>query len=162
MKFVSLQGRGGPGMTTNVGMYIFLGIYSFAGIQPNFSLNWHIADPQKQVGGLAVLGESVQQQPIGLHLAITAAAQMAGALGGVQAGLQPNQSALPSQLVPASDPLTLHLAKMSRNQLNEIMSGLKVRFWPIHTITKLCTISLIDGICFMSFFNRKWLQKIRN
>ncbi|XVF63215.1 hypothetical protein PTKIN_Ptkin09bG0069900 [Pterospermum kingtungense] len=94
------QGRGGPGMTTNV-------------------------DPQKQVGGLAVLGESVQQQPIGLHLAITAAAHMAGALGGVQAGLQPNQNALPSQPVPASDPLTLHLAKMSRSQLNEIMSGLK-------------------------------------
>ncbi|XWS24881.1 hypothetical protein CRYUN_Cryun27aG0023000 [Craigia yunnanensis] len=94
------QGRGGPGLTTNV-------------------------DPQKQVGGPAVLGESVHQQPIGLHLAITAAALMAGALGGVQADLQPNQNALPSQPVPASDPLTLHLAKMSRNQLNEIMSELK-------------------------------------
>ncbi|XP_022773457.1 cleavage stimulating factor 64 isoform X2 [Durio zibethinus] len=88
------QGRGGPGLTTNV-------------------------------GGPAVLGESVHQQPIGLHLAITAAALMAGALGGVQAGLQPNQNALPSQPVPASDPLTLHLAKMSRSQLNEIMSELK-------------------------------------
>lgn len=94
------QGRGGPGLTTNV-------------------------DPQKQVGGPAVLGESVHQQPIGLHLAITAAALMAGALGGVQAGLQRNQHALPSQPVPASDPLTLHLAKMSRSQLNGIISELK-------------------------------------
>ncbi|XWS23467.1 hypothetical protein CRYUN_Cryun28dG0016400 [Craigia yunnanensis] len=77
------------------------------------------------VGGPAVHGESGQQQPIGLHLAITAAALMAGALGGVQASLQPNQNALLSQPAPASDPLTLHLAKMSLSQLNEIMSELK-------------------------------------
>ncbi|KAK6246523.1 RNA recognition motif domain - like 10 [Theobroma cacao] len=94
------QGRGGPGLATNV-------------------------DPQKQVGGPAVRGESVHQQPIGLHLAITASALMAGALGGAQAGPQPNQNALPSQPAPASDPLTLHLAKMSRSQLNEIMAALK-------------------------------------
>ncbi|XP_022727931.1 cleavage stimulating factor 64-like [Durio zibethinus] len=94
------QGRGGPGLATSV-------------------------DPQKQVGGPAVHGESVQQQPIGLHLAITAAALMTGALGGVQASLLPNQNALPSQSAPASDPLTLHLAKISRSQLNEIMSELK-------------------------------------
>ncbi|OMO98708.1 hypothetical protein CCACVL1_04098 [Corchorus capsularis] len=94
------QGRGGPGLTTNV-------------------------DPQKQVGGPAAQGDSAHQQPIGLHLAISAAALMSGALGGVQAGLQPNQNALPSQPAPASDPLTFHLAKMSRNQLNEIMSELK-------------------------------------
>ncbi|KAG4142128.1 hypothetical protein ERO13_D06G114601v2 [Gossypium hirsutum] len=42
-----------------------------------------------------------------------------------QAGLQPNQNVLPNQSAPASDPLTLHLAKMSRSQLNEIMSELK-------------------------------------
>ncbi|XVF37269.1 hypothetical protein REPUB_Repub19eG0131800 [Reevesia pubescens] len=94
------QGRGGPGLATN-------------------------ADPQKQVGGPAVHGESVHQQPIGLHLAITAAAVMAGALGGVQAVPQTNQNALPSQPAAASDPLTLYLAKMSRSQLNEIMSELK-------------------------------------
>nr|KJB66177.1 hypothetical protein B456_010G131000 [Gossypium raimondii]KJB66181.1 hypothetical protein B456_010G131000 [Gossypium raimondii] len=74
---------------------------------------------------IAILGESVQHQPIGLHLSITAAALMAGALGGAQAGLQPNQNVLPNQSAPASDPLTLHLAKMSRSQLNEIMSELK-------------------------------------
>ncbi|XP_017645652.1 cleavage stimulating factor 64-like isoform X3 [Gossypium arboreum] len=74
---------------------------------------------------IAIQGESVQHQPIGLHLSITAAALMAGALGGTQAGLQPNQNVLPNQSAPASDPLTLHLAKMSRSQLNEIMSELK-------------------------------------
>ncbi|KAB2025147.1 hypothetical protein ES319_D06G132000v1 [Gossypium barbadense] len=74
---------------------------------------------------IAIQGESVQHQPIGLHLSITAAALMAGALGGAQAGLQPNQNVLPNQSAPASDPLTLHLAKMSRSQLNEIMSELK-------------------------------------
>ncbi|KAG4142133.1 hypothetical protein ERO13_D06G114601v2 [Gossypium hirsutum] len=89
------QGRSGPGIAANI------------------------------VGGPAIQGESVQHQPIGLHLSITAAALMAGALGGAQAGLQPNQNVLPNQSAPASDPLTLHLAKMSRSQLNEIMSELK-------------------------------------
>ncbi|GKV32457.1 hypothetical protein SLEP1_g41064 [Rubroshorea leprosula] len=79
-------------------------------------------DPQKQLGSH---GESVQQQPIGLHLAITAATVMAGALGGMQAGLQSNQNGLQSQSAAANDPLTLHLARMSRNQLNEIMSDIK-------------------------------------
>ncbi|KAE8666383.1 Cleavage stimulating factor 64 [Hibiscus syriacus] len=90
------QGRGGPGLATNI-------------------------------GGLAVQGESFQLQPIGLHSAISAAALVAEALGGVQAGLQHNQNALPGQPAPATDPLTLHLAKMSRSQLNEIMSELKAQ-----------------------------------
>lgn len=51
---------------------------------------------------------------------------MAGALGGVQAGTQSNQNGLHSQSALANDPLTLRLAKMSRSQLNEIMSELKV------------------------------------
>lgn len=50
---------------------------------------------------------------------------MAGALGGAQSSLQPNQNGLQNPLAPTSDPLTLHLAKMSRSQLNEIMSELK-------------------------------------
>lgn len=78
------------------------------------------------MGGPAAYGESVQHQPIGLHIAITAAAVMTGALGGVQAGMQPNQIGLHGQSALANDPLTLHLAKMSRSQLNEIMSELKV------------------------------------
>ncbi|XP_024020348.1 cleavage stimulating factor 64 isoform X2 [Morus notabilis] len=87
------QGRGGPGFAPSV-------------------------DPSKQVGAPAVHGESAQHQPIGLHIAITGAAVMAGALGGPQAGVQ-------GQLALANDPLTLHLAKMSRSQLNEIISELK-------------------------------------
>ncbi|KAK7279760.1 hypothetical protein RJT34_24817 [Clitoria ternatea] len=94
------QGRGGPGMATNV-------------------------DPQKQVGSSAVHGEAVQHQPIGLHIAITAAAVMTAALGGAQFGIQSNQNSLQSQSALAHDPLTLHLAKMSRSQLTEIISELK-------------------------------------
>lgn len=95
------QGRGGPGLAANV-------------------------DPQKQLAGPVVHGESVHHQPIGLHIAITAAAVMAGALGGTQAGMQANQNGLHAQSALANDPLTLHLAKMSRSQLNEIMFELKV------------------------------------
>ncbi|KAK9943634.1 hypothetical protein M0R45_009237 [Rubus argutus] len=94
------QGRGGPGLTTNV-------------------------DPQKQVGGAVVHGDSLQNQPIGLHIALTAAAVMAGALGGPQAVLQSNQNGLQNQSALANDPLTLHLAKMSRSQLTHIISEVK-------------------------------------
>ncbi|KAL5778997.1 hypothetical protein ACOSQ2_009734 [Xanthoceras sorbifolium] len=95
------QGRGGPGLAANV-------------------------DPQKQLGGPAIHGESVHHQPIGLHIAITAATVLSGALGGAQAGIQSNQNVIQNQLASANDPLTLHLAKMSRSQLNEIMSDLKL------------------------------------
>ncbi|XP_023550987.1 cleavage stimulating factor 64 [Cucurbita pepo subsp. pepo] len=74
-------------------------------------------------GGPTAHGESSQLQPIGLHIAITAAAVMAGALGGAQAAS--NQNILQSTTMP-NDPLTLHLAKLSRSQLTEAMSGLKV------------------------------------
>lgn len=76
-------------------------------------------------GGPAVQGELLQNQPIGLHLAITAATVMAGALGGMQTGLPLNQNGLLSQPAATTDPLTLHMARMSRNQLSEIMSDLK-------------------------------------
>jgi len=85
-----------------------------------------IKDPQKQVGGPAVHGEAVQHQPIGLHIAITAATVMTAALGGAQFGIQSNQNSLQSQSALAHDPLTLHLAKMSRSQLTEMISELKV------------------------------------
>ncbi|KAL6984237.1 hypothetical protein U1Q18_017616, partial [Sarracenia purpurea var. burkii] len=76
--------------------------------------------PQKQTDGPAVVGDSGFHQPIGLQVAMAAASVMAGVLGGSQA------SGLQGQLALYSDPLTLHLAKMSRNQLNEVMSELKV------------------------------------
>lgn len=92
------QGRGGPGMTTNV-------------------------DQQKQFGGSAVLGNSTLHQPVGISVAMAAAAIMAQTLGAAQTGAASNQiGALPAL---GSDPLTLHLAKMSRTQLNEIISELK-------------------------------------
>ncbi|KAM4123412.1 hypothetical protein ACB094_01G157800 [Castanea mollissima] len=94
------QGRGGPGLASNV-------------------------EPQKQLAGPAIHGESIHHQPIGLKIAITAAAVMAGTLGGAQAGMQSNPNGLHSQSALANDPLTLHLAKMSRSQLNEIMFELK-------------------------------------
>ncbi|KAJ0256347.1 Cleavage stimulating factor 64 [Hirschfeldia incana] len=74
-------------------------------------------ESQKQVGGSV---DSNLHQPVGLNLAMSAASVMAGALGGPQVG---SQSTLQ---VPASDPLTLHLAKMSRSQLSEIISSIKL------------------------------------
>ncbi|CAN1731196.1 Cleavage stimulating factor 64 [Linum perenne] len=79
----------------------------------------YISDSRRHGGTPAIVADSSQHQPIGLHIAMTAATVMTGALGATQAALQ-GQAALPS------DPLTLHLAKMSRSQLNEIMSELKV------------------------------------
>ncbi|XP_010428027.1 PREDICTED: cleavage stimulating factor 64 isoform X3 [Camelina sativa] len=77
-------------------------------------------ETQKQIGGPV---DSNIHQPVGLQLAITAASVMAGALGGPQVGSQFTQSNLQ---VPATDPLTLHLAKMSRSQLTEIISSIKL------------------------------------
>lgn len=94
------QGRGGPGMTASV-------------------------DPQKPVSIPAVQGEAAQHQPIGLHIAITAATVMTAALGGAQSSIQPNQNGMQNQSAMTNDPLTLHLAKMSRSQLTEIISELK-------------------------------------
>ncbi|ESQ28028.1 hypothetical protein EUTSA_v10018490mg [Eutrema salsugineum] len=91
------QGQGGPGLPSAT-----------------------VTESQKQIGGP---GDLNIHQPVGLHLAITAASVMAGALGGPQVGSQFTQSALQ---VPSSDPLTLHLAKMSRSQLSEIISSIKV------------------------------------
>ncbi|CAN1239698.1 Cleavage stimulating factor 64 [Linum grandiflorum] len=83
------------------------------------------ADPRRHGGAPGIIADSAQQhQPLGLQIAMTAATVMTGALGVSQTAVQTNhsqgQSALPS------DPLTFHLAKMSRSQLNEIMSELKV------------------------------------
>lgn len=88
-----------------------------------------VKDPQKQVGIPAVQGESAQaaqHQPIGLHFAVTAAAVMTAALGGAQTGIQSNQNGLQNQSALTNDPLTLHLSKMSRSQLIEIISEVKV------------------------------------
>ena len=57
---------------------------------------------------------------------MTAASVMTRVLGGAQGSRELNQNGLQGQPASYSDPLTLHLAKMSRNQLNEVMSELKV------------------------------------
>ncbi|KAJ4884362.1 Cleavage stimulating factor 64 [Raphanus sativus] len=65
--------------------------------------------------------DSNLHQPVGINLAISAASVMAGALGAPQVGS--TQSTLQ---VPATDPLTLHLANMSRSQLSDIISSIKL------------------------------------
>lgn len=86
------QGRGGPGMVAN-------------------------ADPKKHIGGPAVPVDSALHQPLGMSVAMTAAAVMAGALGAARSGSSFSQSGV--------DPLTLHMSKFSRNQLNDVMSEFK-------------------------------------
>ncbi|KAI8000531.1 Cleavage stimulating factor 64, partial [Camellia lanceoleosa] len=98
---LAYQGRGGPGMVANV-------------------------DPQKQFGGPTVTGDSGSHQPIGLQVAMAAASVMAGVLEGAQGRREMNQNDMQGQPALYSDPITLHLAKMSRNQLNEVMFELKV------------------------------------
>ncbi|KAK6938223.1 RNA recognition motif domain [Dillenia turbinata] len=93
------QGRGGPGLAANV--------------------------DARQVGLPASHGDSTLFQPMGLPVAMTAAAVMAGALGGSQVATRTHQTGVHGQSAMGSDPLTLHLAKMSRGQLNQIMSELK-------------------------------------
>ncbi|GER47506.1 mRNA splicing factor [Striga asiatica] len=93
------QGRGGPGIPSNV-------------------------DPLKQLGGPA--GQSSLHQPMGDSVAVAAATVMAGALGSGQVASTLNQIGLQSRPMLGTDPLTHHLAKFSRSQLIEVMSALKV------------------------------------
>ncbi|CAA0818742.1 Cleavage stimulating factor 64 [Striga hermonthica] len=93
------QGRGGPGIPSNV-------------------------DPLKQLGGPA--GQSSFHQPMGDSVAVAAATVMAGALGSGQVSSALNQIGLQSQPMLGTDPLTHHLAKFSRTQLIEVLSALKV------------------------------------
>lgn len=65
--------------------------------------------------------DSAHQQPLGMPVAMTAAAVMAGALGASQSGSSFSQSGV--------DPLTLHISKLSRSQLNDVMSEFKVRMF---------------------------------
>lgn len=93
---------------------MFILIYCFA------------TDTQKQVGAQAPRPGSGLHQPIGLPVAIAAANVMAGALGGAQIATKQTQIGLENQPGFGSDPLTMHLSKMSRNQLIDIISELKV------------------------------------
>lgn len=96
------QGRGGPGLASNF-------------------------DSQKSSIGPAISGDPSLNQPIGLAVAAAAASVMAGALGEPQTSvMDQNQSAIQGQTnVGGNDPLTLHLAGMSRNQLYEFLNEMK-------------------------------------
>ncbi|KZV46346.1 cleavage stimulating factor 64 [Dorcoceras hygrometricum] len=94
------QGRGGPGIAANI-------------------------DPQKHVGGPVALGDPNLYQPLGDSVAMAAATVMAGAIGAPQNASSSDQIGLQTQALSGIDPLTRHLAKMSRNQLIEIMAELK-------------------------------------
>eukprot|EP00249_Psilotum_nudum_P015459 c25337_g1_i2 orf=236-2245(-) len=107
------QGRGGPGFTPTI-------------------------DTQKHTSGVRPLGEASFDQPLGITVAAAAAAVMAGALGGSQVPVimgqgqignmgsngQPNGGGGAGSAV-GNDPLTNHLAGMSKHQLYEIVSQMK-------------------------------------
>ncbi|KAL0301300.1 UNVERIFIED_CONTAM: Cleavage stimulating factor 64 [Sesamum radiatum] len=88
------------------------------GIFPN-------ADASRQFGGPALLGHPSLHQPIGDSVAMAAATVMAGALGSAQTASTSSQIGLQRQSLLGTDPLTRHLAKMSRSQLIEIVSEIK-------------------------------------
>lgn len=96
------QGRGGPGLASNF-------------------------DSQKSSVGPAISGDPSFNQPIGLTVAAAAASVMAGILGEPQTSvIDQNQNAIQGQTnVGGNDPLTLHLAGMSRNQLCEFLNEMK-------------------------------------
>lgn len=85
----------------------------------------HHADGSKPFGGPSLHGNPTLNQPIGDSVAMAAATVMAGALGSAQNASTSNQIGFQSQSL-GTDPLTRHLAKMSRTQLVEVMSDLKV------------------------------------
>ncbi|CAM8936307.1 unnamed protein product [Rhodiola kirilowii] len=82
---------------------------------PGPSANIGVTDLQK-------LGDASNQQQIGTSAAASAASVMARALGGSQVGIRSNPN---GQSVVGNDPLTLYLAQMSRNQLNEVLHQFK-------------------------------------
>ncbi|KAL0416863.1 UNVERIFIED_CONTAM: Cleavage stimulating factor 64 [Sesamum latifolium] len=97
------QVRGGPGVF---------------GVFPN-------ADASGQFGGPALLGHPSLHQPIGDSVSMAAATVMAGALGSAQTASTSSQIRLQRQSLLGTDPLTCHLAKLSRSQLIEIVSEIK-------------------------------------
>ncbi|KAI3820032.1 hypothetical protein L1987_13888 [Smallanthus sonchifolius] len=94
------QGRGKPGLPMNTA-------------------------PQKQVGGPAAHGDPSLNQAVGLQVAMAAAIVMTGMLGGGQTNSTISQNGIQSQPTLGPDPLTLHLAKIPKGQLTEVLTELK-------------------------------------
>ncbi|GAB2209766.1 hypothetical protein Droror1_Dr00026990 [Drosera rotundifolia] len=89
-------------------------------------LGTSVNDPQrKQPTGQANAGDQNAQQAIGASSAMNAASLMAGALGVPRNCGNVSQTNLHNQPVLGLDPLTLHLAKMSRRQLTQVISDMK-------------------------------------
>ncbi|KAJ3671680.1 hypothetical protein LUZ60_007759 [Juncus effusus] len=80
------------------------------GVAPN-------TDGQKQLGGPSASNDPTGHQPLGIPSALSAMSAMAGVLNGSQSGLA-NQ--------PGPDPLTNFLARMTRHQLLEVISEIKL------------------------------------
>ncbi|KAJ6817184.1 cleavage stimulating factor 64-like [Iris pallida] len=132
------QGRGGPGLAPTAGCFLlffsFIFPFSFFHFDLFYSLmllsllmlSAKIADAHKALPGPPVLGDFTPHQPIGLPLAAAAASAMARTLGGSQNSSSPLIQNGPQNLSGlGNDPLTQYLAKMSRQQLNEIMFEMK-------------------------------------
>jgi len=151
---LGFQSQGGPGLpSTTTGMFCFQSLILYwlqlcldehKLIVVLLSFGCLVTESQKQIGGPV---DSNMHQPVGLHLATTAASVIAGALGGPQVGSQFTQSNLQ---VPASDPLALHLAKMSRSQLTEIISSIKVWILISFFLSFFgCIVILLEASCVM-------------
>eukprot|EP00252_Welwitschia_mirabilis_P013601 TRINITY_DN2992_c0_g1_i3.p1 TRINITY_DN2992_c0_g1~~TRINITY_DN2992_c0_g1_i3.p1 ORF type:complete len:372 (-),score=92.53 TRINITY_DN2992_c0_g1_i3:594-1709(-) len=98
------QGRGGPGLASGY-------------------------DNQKQTPGSTISGDPSYTQPIGLSVAAAAASVMAKALGEAQTSTvdQTHGSGhLRNNPGGGNDPLTLHLASLSKKQLYDILHETKV------------------------------------
>ena len=60
---------------------------------------------------------------------MSAAVVMAGALGSGQSNSNISQNGIQSQPTLGTDPLTLHLAKIPKARLTEVLNEVKVRIW---------------------------------
>ncbi|PHT55290.1 hypothetical protein CQW23_03776 [Capsicum baccatum] len=87
-------------------------------LRVDFAENDKNSDKNREQGrGGPGMAANVVQQPLGMPVAMAAAAVMAGALGAAQSGSSVGQSGV--------DPLTLFMSKFSRSQLNDVVSELK-------------------------------------
>mgnify|MGYP007007550666 FL=1 len=84
------------------------------------------ADLSKQTVGPKVARDLSLHQPVGFHAAVSAAGVMSGILGSPQMAVGSSAVGVNGR-VPTADPLTTHLAGMSRFQLFEILHLMKVR-----------------------------------
>jgi cleavage stimulation factor subunit 2 len=83
-------------------------------------------DLSKQIGGPKAAKDPSLHQAVGIPAAAAAAGVMASFLGAPQMPLISNAPGAAGRGVPMADPLTVHLAGLSRYQLYEIIHLMKV------------------------------------